>query len=123
MDLIPPEGDELIQADPFLLLGYGVNAYFDILYQLINCFVFITIFSMPIYYLYASEAGFSDQGKSYLVSRYSLGNLGGSSVTCVQNRLGRGLIGLNCPVDTYLDPQFAVMGIISAETESKKFCH
>jgi len=60
MDLVPPEGDELIQADPFLLLGYGVNAYFDILYQLINCFVFITIFSMPIYYLYASEAGFSD---------------------------------------------------------------
>jgi hypothetical protein len=31
MDLTPPEGDDLIQADPFLLLGYGVNAYFDIL--------------------------------------------------------------------------------------------
>jgi len=32
MDLVAPEGDELIQSDPFLLLGYGVNAYFDILY-------------------------------------------------------------------------------------------
>jgi len=26
MDLTPPEGDEGIQEDPFLLLGYGVNA-------------------------------------------------------------------------------------------------
>jgi len=49
--------------------------------------------------------------------------LGGSSVTCAQNRLGRGLIGLNCPVGTFLQPEFMVTGIISAETESKKFCH
>jgi hypothetical protein len=49
--------------------------------------------------------------------------LGGSSVTCAQNRLGRGQLGLNCPVNTYLEPQYAVFGIISAETESKKFCH
>jgi hypothetical protein len=31
MDLTPPEGQDAIEGDPFLLLGYGVNAYFDIL--------------------------------------------------------------------------------------------
>lgn len=60
MDLTPPEGDEAIQEDPFLLLGYGVNAYFDILFQLFNIFVLITIFCIPIYYLYGMENGFSD---------------------------------------------------------------
>jgi len=60
MDLTPPEGDEGIQEDPFLLLGYGVNAYLDILHQLFNCFCLVTIFCIPIYILYASESGFSD---------------------------------------------------------------
>ena len=31
MELEPPEGQEDYNEDPFLLLGYGVNAYFDIL--------------------------------------------------------------------------------------------
>ena len=82
MDLTPPEGEENIQAHPFLLLGYGVNAYFDILNSLIWCFSCVTIFSIPIYILYANEVGFSDQGKSYLVSKFSLGNMGGSSISC-----------------------------------------
>ena len=123
MKLDPPESDAHIQRDPFILLGYGVNAYFDILYYLCCCFVFVTIFSLPIYSLYSNEIGFSDQGISRHLSRYSLGNLGGSSMACAQNRLGRRQIGLICPVDTYLDPQHAVMGVISASSQSKKYCH
>ena len=60
MDLKLPEGEEDIRKDPFVLLGYGINAYFDILYYLLACFTMLTIFSLPIYYLYASESGFSD---------------------------------------------------------------
>lgn len=37
---------------PFLLLGYGINAYFDLLQQLVYMFLMITLFSLPIYYLY-----------------------------------------------------------------------
>ena len=89
MKLEPPESDIHIRQNPWILLGYGVNAYFDILYYLCCCFVFVTIFSLPIYSLYSNEKGFSDEGISRFLSRFSLGNLGGSSVTCAQNRLGR----------------------------------
>jgi hypothetical protein len=53
MKLKQPDGDDDIRENPFILLGYGINAYFDILYYLFCCFTMLTIFSLPIYYLYA----------------------------------------------------------------------
>jgi len=52
MDLKISKGHCAIEKDPFLILGYGVNAYFDILNQLFACFICVTIFSLPMLVLY-----------------------------------------------------------------------
>lgn len=84
LDLLPPEVD---MNDPYLALGYGVNAYFSILGQISKMFFWIFLFSMPIYYAYGIYGqNFSEAG-SYPVSRWFAGNLGGSSMFCKQTRL------------------------------------
>jgi hypothetical protein len=38
--------------DPYLLLGYGVNAYFGTMMHLAKMFAVITIFLLPVLYGY-----------------------------------------------------------------------
>jgi len=38
--------------DPFLLLGYGVNAYFGTMMHLVKMFSVITIFLIPVLAMY-----------------------------------------------------------------------
>jgi len=40
--------------DPFLILGYGVNAYIEILTSFSCMFLTVTIFAIPIYFIYLS---------------------------------------------------------------------
>lgn len=74
-----PKGEKEIQKDPYLLLGYGINAYLQFLLMLSKMFICISLFSLPIYLAYSSGSYFKDQN-SYLISKFLLGNLGGSSV-------------------------------------------
>jgi hypothetical protein len=80
-----------------LILGYGVNAYFDILQALAKMFVILTIVSIPLFVIYGSGIAFSDL-KSYPISRFMLGNLGANTVSCENNYLQRGDLDINCPV-------------------------
>ena len=41
-------------SDPYLVLGYGVNAYYQILASLAKMFFWIFIFSLPLFYIYGS---------------------------------------------------------------------
>lgn len=49
MNMSMPENDKLVEDDPFLLLGYGINSFFDLMYSLFWFSVFVTIFMMPLY--------------------------------------------------------------------------
>lgn len=70
------------------MLGYGVNAYFDILYQIMCMFIVVTIVCIPLLYVYSSSpAGgvqlyLKDAGFKLTLATYSLGNLGGATVVC-----------------------------------------
>jgi hypothetical protein len=55
-----PKSDQEIFEDPYLVLGYGVNAYYDILLQFSTMFVFISVFCIPIYYLYSRGKYYQD---------------------------------------------------------------
>jgi len=55
-----PKSENEIDADPFLILGYGVNAYFDILESLSSMFFMITIFAIPIFLIYAEGDSYTD---------------------------------------------------------------
>jgi len=55
------KGEAEISKDPFLMLGYGINAYFDIMLSLGLMCICITIFVIPLLSLYStnSEKGLS----------------------------------------------------------------
>ena len=55
-----PKGDAELENDPYMLLGYGVNAYFDVLYALSMMFVTISLMAIPIFFVYGSHTGFAD---------------------------------------------------------------
>jgi hypothetical protein len=43
-----PENDKDVSEDPFILLGYGINSFFDLMNQLFWMAILITIFFMPL---------------------------------------------------------------------------
>lgn len=104
-----------------MVLGYGVNAYFDMLSSLSYMFVMITIFCLPIYYMYASHGAFSDY-RSFSIAKYMLGNLGGSSVFCEQYHMNRGQYTISCPPESYIDTNNLIFGMISDEIVDKNVC-
>jgi hypothetical protein len=40
------------EADPFLRLGYGMNAYFGLMVKLIYLMLFVSLFALPFVYHY-----------------------------------------------------------------------
>jgi hypothetical protein len=58
-----PKSDGEIQEDPFLILGYGVNAFFDILLSLCMMFCAISIVCIPIFIVYSKmgQSTYSDE--------------------------------------------------------------
>ena len=42
--------DKRIEADPFLRLGHGINAYLTLVWQLILMMAFITLIMLPLIY-------------------------------------------------------------------------
>ena len=50
--LKPPKNKQQLMEDPFLLLGYGVNAYFGTMMHLAKMFCVITIFLIPVLAMY-----------------------------------------------------------------------
>jgi len=58
MEIKFPESDHQLIKDPFLRLGYGVNAYFDIMFSLVIMYGCITLFCLPIYFFYAKNGSY-----------------------------------------------------------------
>lgn len=108
--------------EPYLALGYGINAYFEICASVSKMFFWCTLFAIPIFYIYGIYGTyFSDLG-SYPISRWFAGNFGGSNMFCKQTRLSLGRMELKCPPGTVFDTEHAVMGVISNEFASFTYC-
>lgn len=118
-----PESEHAFLDEPFLLAGYGVNAYFNILQALSKMFLCITIFCIPLYYTYGRNVGLKGW-KSWPVMRFTMGNLGGSSMFCKSSSQARGIMRLRCPPNSLLDIKGDVhMGLMSKEFDSFNLCH
>lgn len=48
-----PRNEYGIVEDPYLMLGYGANAYFEILANLAYLFIVIFVVSLPVFYIYS----------------------------------------------------------------------
>jgi len=83
MKIKMPKSEEAIINDPFLILGYGLNAYFDMMVSLSCLCLAITVFMIPLYngYAFNDEKGLQNESK-YVVNQFTLGNLGGSNIFC-----------------------------------------
>ena len=81
---IPPEkSDKIIEKDPYLLLGYGINSYFTVMLQLMCLMLLISCLAVPLMLYFASFQGTKGQVGFYF-SQFSLGNIGGASTYCTQ---------------------------------------
>lgn len=88
MQLKISKNEKEMLKDPFLVLGYGINSFFDIMHSLAFMMLFITIFMIPVMSIYA----FNDtqefiKSPMYALNQFTLGNYGGSSMLCQHTRV------------------------------------
>lgn len=55
LDMTVPKSDVAIENDPYLQLGYGMNAYFQIVIQLMCMMLLIMCVTVPVMLIYASH--------------------------------------------------------------------
>jgi hypothetical protein len=89
-------------SDPYIVLGYGVNAYYQILASLAKMFFWVFMFSLPMFYVYGTGTYYYGQ-KSFPISRFFIGNFGGSNMMCKSQRIATGRIDLECPKGTVFE--------------------
>ena len=52
-----------------------MNAYYKLLRQLAILFGMLTLFTLPLFFIYSSYSGLADQPK-YFANRFAIGNMG-----------------------------------------------
>ena len=55
MNIKMPGTDVRVNKHPFLLLGFGLNSYFDIIADLLKMFLLVTLFFSPTMYMYSNN--------------------------------------------------------------------
>jgi len=122
---VPKSEDELIE-DPFLILGYGINAYFDMMRELSNMFIAITIFFIPVYGWYkGNEAGALERQSFNPFERlqsFTLGNMGGAQTVCGQKKLNAEKLTFECPPGLDVDYDNVIFGIMSPKLDLSYYC-
>jgi hypothetical protein len=62
-------------------LGFGMNAYFDVIKQLFYMMMFLTLITWPAMKIYSSYDALSPY---VMFDNYMLGNMGGATIACGQ---------------------------------------
>lgn len=74
-----------------------MNAYFSTMLHLAKLFGMVTLFALPIYWVYVcNETQFLD-GRGSWWNKVSIGNMGGSSVSCSIQNITNTALNFNCP--------------------------
>ena len=104
LEITVPKSDQRIEDDPFLLLGYGMNSYFEIMVQLMIMVGLISLVTIPLM-MTLSSFGALEQFPGYNFNQYTLGNIGGSDIFCSQSVFNTEATAMQieCPVGTTID--------------------
>lgn len=116
--------EEQLEDDPFLLLGFGMNAYFDTLRYLVILMSLCFLFSLPMMYIFSSYGAIRGAPRG-VISQYSLGNMGGASTLCKSVPFSNPSITLTCPKGTELSSKTIndnEIGIISKNIAKNNWC-
>jgi hypothetical protein len=82
-----PGGATDAKEDPYLQLGFGMCAYFNLLRSFILLFALLTFLAVPAIGIYSARSGLKDL-RNYDRSQYSVGNLGFSDSICETYYIG-----------------------------------
>lgn len=85
---------EQLDQDPFLLLGFGMIAYRDLLLTFVILFSFLSLLMGPAMYYYSKHEGIINPAK---YSVWSIGNMGYSTSQCANIPLEVGKLSAQCP--------------------------
>jgi hypothetical protein len=107
-----PRNEFGIMEDPYLMLGYGTNAYFEVLMNISQLFFLMAIFALPVLYIYSSGVRYSSY-ETWPILQFFIGNVGGSTVFCKTTRMGFGEMEAACPPNSFFDTSKAVWGVMS----------
>jgi len=124
MKIKMPKSENQLFEDPFLILGYGLNAYFDMMISMAMFCLMVTLFMLPVYngYAFNDEKGLQNESK-YPINQFSIGNLGGSNIFCAQKRVGTGSFAMSCPNGQFTINETSVhLGLMSMDIPQKIFC-
>lgn len=90
--------EEESKQDPFLLLGFGMIAYRDLLQTFIVLFTILSLLMTPAlyYYRYGGYNGYGDEDIGWKVG-FTLGNMGYSSVQCSTIPNDINTLSISCP--------------------------
>lgn len=122
MQIRMPKSETQLVKEPFLRLGYGVNSYFDIMLSIFYMFSFISVVCIPMFYCYGNNEanGMTElqAGFALTLGKYSLGNMGGSTVICEAYRINDGIkwdLSCNNAQTAIIDVENVVYGMMSSK--------
>ena len=89
---IIPKNEEHSDSNPFLIAGYGVNSFFEIMRRLVYMFLIISLVFLPVMILYKVDPqqgilGLEKPSWRSMFNQVTLGNLGGAEIQCMTKRL------------------------------------
>jgi len=126
MGIKVPKSEEQLIEDPFLILGYGINAYFDVMFQLCLMFFTISLFFIPVFswYKYNPQRALASESPNPFrqLQSYTIGNMGGSQVICQQKKLNVKSMTFECPPGTDIDYSNIIYGIMSPKLDLSYYC-
>lgn len=129
MQIRMPKSETQLVNEPFLRLGYGVNSYFDIMLSIFYMFSFISLVCIPMFYCYSTNEAMGMQelqsGFALTLGKFSLGNMGGSTVQCESKRINEGLVwDLDChnAQIAIIDVKNVQFGMMSSKFLEKTHC-
>lgn len=123
---VPKSEAELIE-NPFLVLGFGINSYFDMMLHLSKMFFFSTLFFIPVFLWFKrnNEGYLASESKNPMkqLQAFTLGNIGGATTICQQTKLLAESMTFECPAGLDIDYKNIVYGLISSDNIVNYYCH
>lgn len=115
--------EKQLNDEPFRILGYGINAFFQTTYALATMLFVMTLFVIPVLYVnsYNDQQGLESYN-FYALNRFTLGNLGGALSLCMQKRVRTEKMDLHCPAGKMYIGEHLKAGIISSKSLTSHYC-
>jgi len=108
--------------NPFMLAGFGINSYFDIMRSLGFMFLCMSLMMIPSFYNYTSNSQLAlSTEPAYALNMLSLGNLGGSHVSCDLKKMEFGEINMQC-LSGRINVDDFQFGVMSEQISHQIYC-